>query len=308
MVEIAIDGSGANLVLSWDEAVRFGVALAAGCIGQSEEHFAKRVGVAPNPMCLLSRMLSGKQQYCFMGEVSISAQYDEDAFQIHVDRTVDSVSIVVSHADAWRLRAVVEFGFEIARSRSEYYLRTGLSRPSMAKILAAMTCDQDGSVEMPLEWGDGFLEAPPSPRPPRGTGAGFGWVVVRTDPTQAGAHCIVVESAWKNVEDAHRDVEARNGEQGLSTEGVDRPRREAKIVSLTTSPCNGARFNADESIEAYVVGRVVGQDVGDEELYPGSVWWTEDDAEREAARWNEVEGSKIPSLYQVWATCFNVGG
>ena len=303
MVKIERTYSDVNIILSWDEAVRFGVALTAGCLGQSEEVFAKQVDITLNAVCLLSHVLNKKD--CFVGEVGI-ATGGEAAFHVRVNRTVDSVSVVVSRGDAWRLRSLIEFRVESARSRSEYYLRTGLSRPLMEKILATITTNQNGSAEIPLEWGDGFLEAPPSPRPPSGTMDSFGWVVVRTDETEAGMHSFVVESVWKDVDDARRDLAMRNTEPVQGTIGKG-SRRDMRIVAVTKPP-SGAGFDVMSTLGAYVMGRVVGQDVGDEELYPGSVWWSEEDAAREATRWNAIEGAKIPSPYRVWASYFQAVG
>jgi len=300
-MRIEISKEDVILEFSWDEAVRFGVALNAGCSGLDEDSFLRCVSVPRSPILLVSRLLSSEAGR-FVGRVTIIAESGTSTlFDICVKRTAESVSITMSRRNAQRLRAVVEIGFENAGSRAEYYLREGLSRPALEKVVTAFTSTGNGVVEIPLEWGEAFLEAPPRARTPRGTPIVTAWLVVRVDESGTRSRSFVVESAWLDMSDADREAVAHNVELQNRAIGNGRVWYEVKNVALTMRP-KAVIGERTKDANVFLVGRVVGQDIGNEELLPGSLWWSESDARYEMHRWNELEAGKIASPYQVWPT------
>jgi len=288
-----VDGtkSSTTLVMSWDEAVRLGAAINAGCEELGDVVCMERIGVPHSAFQFLCYVLWDKDG-CFAGVIDLDIPADDNSFIAHVERYADSVSVTMSHDNIQRLGQVMRAGLEGARSRADYYVRHGLSMPEVERVTAVL--DGIQATEVALEWGNQSVELPLLVPPTRGWTGERAWIVVRIDEDSVtGGRTFIVERGWKQPAGAHEDAQSQNGhlkESGVITWSWYEARTVLWGLSSEVPPGDGSNL--------FLVGRVSGR-AGDEELLPGSLWWSETDAAREAERCSEAS---ISRPYQVWET------
>jgi len=284
------------VVLSWEEAVVLGTALGAG-ENDDDAEFAERVGVGWPVVGFIRGVLCGKKGR-FLGAVEIRPDPGRGEFSVHVERTAEDVSVMMSHGSARVVGAALEEGFRVAGSRAEYYMRNGLSLPLMERVATALTIQETGVIEESLTWGDVFVDAPPIPWPPKGVRRQRAYIVVRTDEQIGdGTRSHVVASAWTRAEDASSEAEVMAASVATQSGSAMRSWVQATGAGLTGRP---------ESVPGDGIGKalflVAARDTGYSGSLKGWLWWSRADAQREVERWNERAGPQATPPYEVWPT------
>jgi hypothetical protein len=301
--------SSVSVNMTSDESVRLLCAVSVWDHGLEYGMSASELGVSRSGLDGLTTALRAASRGDVHERVDLGVA---DPALVVVSSVSGRVSLELSFAAAVLVRKVIELGIRVSGCRVEYFLRSGLARTDVERVVSELTVPDAGVIEVLLLWGDEWLEAPPRALPPRGLRTFVSlYLVIQVSENDGGCREFVVVSAWVSIDEARAEI-VRLSSMSIRRERTPGwPQYELRLASLARPPSMPRGGDPVGSLvvdgELFVVGRVVGEDVGLEELFAGSVWVSLEDAVEHAARHNALEGDKIHSPYQVWVTTYRGG-